>query len=149
LDVLHQSTLAVQTRLTQLDHVLIWFRSSHSPEIDPKTWIQCELALAEGFTNAVRHAHGGLAATTPIELEVLRYSDRLEIRIWDHGPPFDLEACLSQANAAAGNRNGGGGRGIAILHKIADHLSYCRTEHQQNCLLIVKSYCPSILHEEV
>jgi serine/threonine-protein kinase RsbW len=140
LDVLHQSTLTTQTRLKQLDPVLAWFNASYSPEIDSKTWIQCELALAEGFTNAVRHAHEGLATMTPIELEVLRYGDRIEIRIWDHGPPFDLEACLNKVNAQAGNSSGGGGRGIAILQKIADHLSYQRTEHQQNCLLIVKHY---------
>jgi serine/threonine-protein kinase RsbW len=34
----------------------------------------------------------------------------------------------------------GGGRGIAILQKIADHLSYKRTDDNRNCLLIVKCY---------
>ena len=30
------------------------------------------------------------------------------------------------------------GRGIPLLNKIGDRLDYCRTEQQQNCLIIVK-----------
>ncbi|MEO8893751.1 MAG: anti-sigma regulatory factor, partial [Coleofasciculaceae cyanobacterium] len=32
------------------------------------------------------------------------------------------------------------GRGIAILQKIADKLSYTRTSDNRNCLLMVKTF---------
>lgn len=55
---------------------------------------QCKLATVEGFTNAVRHAHKNLAFETPINLEITVFNERLEIKIWDMGEPFDLQAKL-------------------------------------------------------
>jgi serine/threonine-protein kinase RsbW len=37
-----------------------------------------------------------LPSETPIELEVTVFNDSLEMRIWDYGQPFDLEAKLSE-----------------------------------------------------
>ena len=58
--------------------------------------MQGQLAVAEGFTNAVRHAHKGLPLETPIKLEVTVFNERLEIKIWDYGQPFDLEARVKE-----------------------------------------------------
>ncbi len=58
---------------------------------------QCQIALAEGFTNAVRHAHRALPKLTPIEVSFALWSDYLEIRICDRGEPFDLRARLQVA----------------------------------------------------
>ncbi|MEG4252825.1 ATP-binding protein [Microcoleus sp. Pol10D4] len=55
---------------------------------------QCKLATIEGFTNAVRHAHKNLPIETPINLEITVFSERLEVKIWDMGEPFDLQAKL-------------------------------------------------------
>ncbi|MEG3936651.1 ATP-binding protein [Microcoleus sp. S36b_A3] len=55
---------------------------------------QCKLATIEGFTNAVRHAHKNLPLETPINLEITVFSERLEVKIWDMGEPFDLQAKL-------------------------------------------------------
>jgi len=57
---------------------------------------QCKLAVVEGFTNAVRHAHKNLPRETPIELEITVFNDRLEIKIWDRGKPFDFQAKLKE-----------------------------------------------------
>ncbi len=57
---------------------------------------QCKLAVVEGFTNAVRHAHKDLPIETPIELEITVFNDRLEIKIWDGGKPFDFQAKLKE-----------------------------------------------------
>jgi serine/threonine-protein kinase RsbW len=52
--------------------------------------------VIEGFTNAVRHAHKNLPRETPIELEITVFNERLEIKIWDSGKPFDFKAKLKE-----------------------------------------------------
>ena len=127
------------TDLKALDQILSWYDQLYQPSIPKKVWLQCQLALAEGFTNAVRHAHRGLCADVPIDIEVTLYPQYLEMRIWDHGPPFDLEQRLQTLDQKL-NDQAGGGRGIAILQKISDKLSYTRTDDNRNCLLIVKRF---------
>lgn len=139
LKAVKQVFLQFPTDLKALDHVLSWFNQIYQPSIPRKAWLQCELALAEGFTNAVRHAHKGLPVDTLIDVEVTLFPNCLEMRIWDSGPLFDLEKRVKETDETV-NPNAIGGRGIAILQKIADRLSYTRTTDNRNCLLIVKHY---------
>jgi serine/threonine-protein kinase RsbW len=136
---LKKSTKQVPSDLKALDQVLSWFDQFSQPQISKKIWLQCQLALAEGFTNAVRHAHKELPKDTPVEIEVTLLPGCLEIRIWDWGPPFDLEGMLQRLGQGV-DVQAGGGRGIVILHKIADKLSYTRTDDCRNCLFIMKKY---------
>lgn len=138
----------VPTDLKALEPLLSWFEQLNQPSIPRKVWIQCQLALAEGFTNAVRHAHKDLPRQSPIDIEVTLFPQSLELRIWDQGPPFDLEQRLRNQEQKV-DKDKGGGRGIAILQKIADKLSYTRTDDNRNCLLIVKSYERLESEEEV
>ena len=135
----HQSSKQVKSDLKVLEEVLLWFDQLNRPSIPKKVWLQCQLALAEGFTNAVRHAHKGLPTNISVDLEVTLFPQHLELRIWDHGPPFDLEQWL-QAHEHKIDASAGGGRGLAILQQIADQLSYTRTDDNRNCLLLVKHY---------
>ncbi|OCR02226.1 anti-sigma regulatory factor [Oscillatoriales cyanobacterium USR001] len=83
--------LQVKSDLSALTEVLQWYdRLSHLP-IPKLVWWKCQLALAEGFTNAVRHAHRGMPLETPIQLEVRVFKEQLEIKIWDYGQPFDFD----------------------------------------------------------
>ena len=134
-----QSIKQVPTDLKALDQLLSWFDQLYQPSISKKVWLQCQLALAEGFTNAVRHAHKDLSPSVPIDIEVTLFPERLELRIWDRGQPFDLEKRL-QSREHKVSEEAGGGRGIAIMQKIADKLSYTRTDDNRNCLLITKVY---------
>jgi len=134
-----QSIKQVPTDLKTLDQLLSWFDQLYQPSIPKKVWLQCQLVLAEGFTNAVRHAHKDLSPNIPIDIEVILFPECMELRIWDQGPPFDLEQRL-QNLAHKVNEEAGGGRGIAIMQKIADKLSYTRTDDNRNCLLITKAY---------
>ncbi len=138
-DSKQQAIKQVPSNLEALDQVLSWFDQLERQSVPKKVWLQCQLALAEGFTNAVRHAHKDLSADVPIQIEVTLFSQLLEIRIWDQGPPFDLESQLRKLDRKV-NEQAGGGRGIAILEKIADKLSYTHTSDNRNCLLIVKRY---------
>jgi serine/threonine-protein kinase RsbW len=88
--------LQVNTDLKELEQILEWFNQLEPLPIPKTVWFQCQLVLAESFTNAVCHAHKGLPSETPIELEVTVFNDSLEMRIWDYGQPFDLEAKLSE-----------------------------------------------------
>ena len=57
---------------------------------------QCILAVSKAFTNAVPHPHKNLPRETPIELEITVFNERLEIKIWDGGKPFDFQAKLKE-----------------------------------------------------
>jgi serine/threonine-protein kinase RsbW len=59
-------SLEVNTDLTALTEVLQWFDRLEYLSIPLEDWLACKLTLAEGFTNAVRHAHKNLTAETPV-----------------------------------------------------------------------------------
>ncbi|MBF2029925.1 MAG: ATP-binding protein [Oscillatoriales cyanobacterium C42_A2020_001] len=141
LQPLHKAFLQVNTDLDALAQVLEWFDQFNSPPMPSQEWMQCQLALAEGFTNAVRHAHYGRPLDLLIDLEVQVFSDRMEIRIWDQGDPFDLEKRLDLMPQEL-DSEAEGGRGLRLMERIADTLSYTRTQDSRNCLLIVKKYLP-------
>jgi len=122
--------------LQSLDEVLSRFEEINHPQISQNDWLHCRLGLAEGFTNAVRHAHKNLEVEAPIEIELTLTTETLELRIWDQGPFFDLEAFIKDLDGKTTMRLAGG-QGIPILKKIATHLSYFRIDNR-NCLLIIK-----------
>lgn len=129
----------VDSDLRSLDTVLKYFEQLKPAGIPQKDWLQCQLALAEGFTNAVRHAHRHLPPAIPIEIEIEIVPHQMEIRIWDRGSVFDLESFIEK-NVHRDRILLGHGQGLPILQKIADQLSYTRSEDQRNCLLIIKQF---------
>lgn len=140
-----QDNLQVSSNLREIDQVLLWFEQLHQKPIPKTVWLQCELALAEAFTNAVRHAHDGLPMETPIDIEVTIYTDHAEIRIWDHGPEFDLAEWLREHPTSMNDRvsrGQPGGLGIKLIYAIANHVSYEPTPDRRNCLSISKNYGP-------
>lgn len=134
----HHDQLTVNSDLTVLNSVQRWFEKfwhRHNPRL---SWRDSQLhrlnlALAEGFTNAVRHAHSGLSAETSIDIQVVQHDDRTEIRIWDWGQPFDPNGLKEPEPGTLCE----GGYGWFLLRRLADRVSYDR-QGQRNCLLIVK-----------
>ncbi len=147
LQIPQKARIQVTSNLTELPPVLSWFEHFNHYPINQETWMQCQLALAEGFTNAVRHAHRGQPPTLPIEIEVSLSDKALEIRIWDCGPAFDFETMLKNLPPLK-EGDAEGGRGLPLLKKISSRLSYDRYQDDRNaspegfrnCLLIVKNY---------
>ncbi len=140
LQPLHRAFLQVNTDLDALNHVLGWFDQFNNPPVPSQEWwLQCQLALAEGFTNAVRHAHRGRSLDLLIDLEAQIFDDRLELRIWDQGDPFDLKQRL-HAMPESLDTEAEGGRGLRLMERISDDLSYTRTDDSRNCLLLVKKF---------
>ena len=139
LQVLKKADLQVNTGLSALDRVLSWFAQLYEQRIPTSVWIRCQLALAEGFTNAVRHAHEGKRPDLPVDIEVAVCTESVEIKIWDSGAAFDLEQKIKDMSEKI-DPESPGGRGLKLMKDIADSLSYTRTADGRNCLSIVKNY---------
>lgn len=139
LSVPYKVCLQTTTNLEMLADVLGWFTNLPQPSIPKSVWLRCQLALAEGFTNAVRHAHQGLSADVPIDIEISLSSNNIEICIFDRGKPFDLEKKLAEM-ASKTDHGSSGGRGLMLMRDIADEFSYQRTSDHRNRLKIIKYF---------
>ncbi len=116
--------LQVKTDLKELERVLQELNQLNHLLVPRTVLVQIQLILAEGFTNAVRHAHKDFPVETPIEIEVMIFHERLEIRIWDYGHPFDLEAKLCELQATDKNPVSEGGVHFGFMSKPSEHVSY-------------------------
>ncbi len=137
---MQQFHLQVKTELEALKEVLQWFEGFVFPNIPQKMGWQCEVALVEAFTNAVRHAHQNLPESTPIDLEVELHPGFLEMRIWDRGQPFDLKAKLQKGEKEVNSLEKEGGRGLQFINKLTDELQYFNLPNHRNCLVMRKKY---------
>lgn len=129
--------LRVKTDLQALAQVLSWFNQFNQAPLSYPIWLSCQIALAEAFINAVRHAHAHKPADTPIDLEVQIDAQQIELKIWDEGTGFDLNQRLHTAVPVAPEAEQG--RGLSIMQQVADFLSYDRVK-SRNCLTLVKLF---------
>lgn len=131
--------LQVKTELEELVPVLQWFEANTLGILQETVIWQCKVALAEGFTNAVRYAHRDLPSSTPIELELILQPERLEIRIRDRGQPFDLQAKLaSLQQSPVDPLEKESDRGLLFMRALTDRLEYVRLSDRGNCLILTK-----------
>jgi serine/threonine-protein kinase RsbW len=138
--VRNQIYLQINTDITALSSVLSWFEQINQPPIiQQDIWWQCQTLLIEGFTNIVEHAHKNLSAETPINIEACRFDQSIEIRIFSHGQPFDVERQLQEVSNFEEN-NQERGRGLKIMSGIADKLSYEKVAKNRYCLFMSKFY---------
>lgn len=136
---LQEARLQVQTDLNAVPEVLHWFEQFTAPVLPTQFCGESQLALVEGFTNAVRHAHHHLPPTTPIELELQLFTQYLEMRVWDRGKPFNWEAKLDTlCQEKVDPLEKEGGRGLMFMKQLTDELSYIRLTDERNCLLMRK-----------
>lgn len=137
--MLQRAYLTVRSDLTALNRVQEWFKLFCLQNSSQLLWLQSQLyplnlALAEGFTNAVRHAHHELPSETTIDIDLALWEERIEIRIWDKGQPFNPD--LIEEPQPGTLRKGG--YGWFLLRRLADQVVYDRSADGRNCLLIVK-----------
>ncbi|MCT0211211.1 MAG: serine/threonine protein kinase [Cyanobium sp.] len=98
-DFVPDGQLAVSSDLNQLELVLSWFEGLGHPDVPADVWMQAQLALVEGFTNAVRHAHAHLVSPPQVQLALQRSSRLVRLQIVDHGDAFDLASALVRVEA--------------------------------------------------
>lgn len=137
--MLKQDHLTVYSNLELLNQVQQWFEEFCLQHLSQLLWSERELyrlnlALAEGFTNAVRHAHQSLPPDTTIDIDLSLWADRFEIRIWDKGKPFNPDVLPEPEPGTLQE----GGYGWFLLRRLADRVVYDRNADGRNCLLIVK-----------
>lgn len=131
--------LQVKTELEALTDVLRWFEQVATPVVSKQAFWQCQVAIAEGFTNTVRHAHKGLPRSTAIDLEVNLFLRCLEMKIWNSGKPFDLETELETIDPKECNLlDKEDGRGLFFMQKLTDEIRYIRVPKGRNCLVMRK-----------
>ena len=135
-----KTSIKFESDLNVLNQLHNWFEqtcSSYISRIDRSKhpFYHLNLALTEGFTNAVRHAHQELPLETPIEIELVIRDERIEIRIWDHGEPFDPTTVVEPEVGMPRE----GGYGWFLLRRLADQVVYERCPDGRNCLLISSS----------
>jgi serine/threonine-protein kinase RsbW len=133
-----QLRYTVKSDLASLTDLQAWFKviCAHSGgklSLE-ETVYRLNLALAEGFTNAVRHAHADLPEETAIEVEVAMDTQQVEIQIWDAGQPFNPDVLEEPQPGTLRS----GGYGWYLLRRLVDQVSYDRAGNR-NCLRMVKS----------
>lgn len=102
----------VKSRLEALDDVLNASNQVFAPLISADDWLQVQLAIAEAFTNVVRHAHTHLPQDTPVRIQMTLYGHALELKIFDMGPSFDFHRKLAHLRQHPEKLRGGG---VALL----------------------------------
>jgi serine/threonine-protein kinase RsbW len=137
--MLHKLSYTVPSDLTSLNDLQSWFKLICDRYGGKwlgleETVYRLNLALAEGFTNAVRHAHAGLPMETAIEVQVDLDAESVEIQIWDAGQPFNPDTIEEPKPGTLR----AGGYGWFLLRRLVDKVSYDRTGNR-NCLRMIKS----------
>jgi len=120
--------LIVSSRLEELATVQHWFQNliaRFSRALSTSAWVdesfdQLNLAIAEGFTNAVRHAHADLPSSTPILIECEVRSHQIEICIFDQGNPFDPDSLVEPQPGTLRE----GGYGWFLLRRLVNQVTY-------------------------
>ncbi|MCM1981593.1 ATP-binding protein [Lyngbya confervoides] len=137
------------TDLNQLPQVVQWLSTAKPADCPETVWQQVNMALIEGFSNAVRHAHRQLPPETPIDVRLALFSQRLQLMIWDWGPPFDLEAALQgraqtlqrpDYDPLAQERQWGVQIFLKLRQEFGWRIALGRTENDRNCLTFEKQF---------
>jgi serine/threonine-protein kinase RsbW len=96
------------------------------------------MATDEAVNNIMRHAHRGHPEAN-LQIQCLVHADRVEVRLFDEGAPFDLAAVprLDPAELRIG------GRGVFLMRTLMDELNCQPREQGGNILRMVKRRLPA------
>jgi serine/threonine-protein kinase RsbW len=91
----HKITLQLASEIATVTQVLWWIEQLDDLPISQGVLQLCKLAAVEGFIIAI-HNHKNMPSDTPIDLAIEVFNDRLEMKIWDWGKPFNFQAKLKK-----------------------------------------------------
>jgi serine/threonine-protein kinase RsbW len=101
------------------------------------------MAVDEACTNIIEHAYGG-EGRGDIECTCQIESDRLIVRLCDHGRPFDPSSVPEPDINASLEERTEGGLGLFLIRKLMDEVHFEFTAESGNVLTMVKWKEPSL-----
>lgn len=131
--------LTTETRSSNVSQVLSWLDEIRPADIHHRLWLECKTVIIEGFDNVVKHAHKDLVPETLISFKLRIYPQGIEMQIWDHGEAFDLVSALQKAPQRV-EMEMEHGRGLIIMSRILDYITYTRRFDGSNCLQMIKEF---------
>ena len=96
-----------------------------------------QMAVDEASTNVIEHAYAGRTDGT-IDITCELASDRMVVRIHDHGLAFDPRAVLPPGSAAPMSENEERCLGLLLMHKLMDSVDFRFDAVKGNTLTMVK-----------
>ncbi len=151
-DSLVQScSLQVPSELEAMTTILEWFDQFNRAPVPEHLWIEGQTGLMEGFTNVVRHAHKHLSSQIHVDLAIQISSAHFQIRIWDQGKTFNLEAALEDVSQKISEHtfnplNHETSWGCIFLLKLRKDygwtVTYTHESIDRNCLILEKKLTP-------
>jgi serine/threonine-protein kinase RsbW len=142
-----KTCLQVKTDLDAMTIVTEWFEQFNCLPVTPHLWQQGQIALLEGFTNAVLHAHRNLSPITPIDFVVEISPEVFKISIWDQGNEYDIGITFQRLSQLIGNpgfdplereEQWGSIMMLKLMNEYDWRIRYLR-QHDRNCLCIEKT----------
>jgi serine/threonine-protein kinase RsbW len=143
------ATLETTTDLEAMTTVTEWFNQFLQSPLPHQMWMEAQVALLEGFTNVVLHAHRQLQPDTPIELKAQLFASYFQLCIWDMGNPYDFEATLAQLKLLTENptfipQDREAHWGSILLLRLREQagwqITYTQQPDSRNCLQIEKAF---------
>ena len=137
-----ETELTVKSDLDLLPQVVTWFEQFNIPTFPSQQWQQANLALIEGFTNAVRHAHGSQHAHVPLSLKASLSEELFWLEIWDQGAPYDFDRAMGALNQTLNavdfdplerEKKWGSVIFLRLVQKFHWQIQYSRYHESQNC----------------
>lgn len=95
------------------------------------------LAVDEACTNIIKHAYGG-ATTGEIRITIVRDGNTFEVRIRDHGNPFDPESIHPPNLKQHLSEYRRGGLGVYLMRRLMDRVEYSIHPGQPNEVRLIK-----------
>lgn len=92
----HKISLQLKSEIASITQVLWWIEQLENLPIPQGVFQMCKLAAVEGFILAIHH-HKNMPTDTQIEMAIGVFNDRLEMKIWDWGKPFNFQKKLNEA----------------------------------------------------
>lgn len=131
--------LTTRSQASAVNEVLDWLQQVRPEFVPSRPWLECQTVIIEGFDNVLQHAHRHLSPETAIALRLSVYTEGMEMEIWDYGEPFDLSHALQQLPEKQ-TEVAEHGRGLILMCRILDYMTYTRAEDGRNYLRMIKAF---------
>lgn len=118
---------------------LEWFSALKPVDVSSQEWDACITLFGEAAANVLSHATMPQHESLLNRVEVTFSHDMVQIKVWDRGPGFDFEAHVERLPESIPSW-AEHGRGLWLMNKISDYMSYVSTKDESNCLTLKRKW---------